>query len=125
LAGSAVILDRHQEIYGKANDGVRSNGHHRDLYRAREEACGQIIDQTSDVTLDVINTDAPIVRFKQEGKPLVIKCDFVAGCDGFHGVARNAIPKEIITYFERVYPFGWLGVARVRASWGLTGRTGT
>jgi len=81
-----------------------------DLYRAREATGGIIFDQAANVTLTALDTDAPSVSFEHVDKSYSIKCDFVAGCDGFHGVSRQSIPGSIIRTFERVYPFGWLGI---------------
>jgi p-hydroxybenzoate 3-monooxygenase len=82
----------------------------QDLYCAREKADAQIYYQVEDVRLDAVNTTAPKVSFMQHGTALDIKCDFIAGCDGFHGVARQAIPQAALQTFERIYPFGWLGI---------------
>lgn len=57
-----------------------------------------------------LHTDRPRVGFLQDGRTIEIACDYVAGCDGFHGVSRQAIPAEKRKIFERVYPFGWLGI---------------
>jgi p-hydroxybenzoate 3-monooxygenase len=57
-----------------------------------------------------LNTSAPYVTFEAGGQTLRVDCDYIAGCDGFHGVSRQAIPADALTLFERVYPFGWLGV---------------
>ena len=59
-------------------------------------------------TLTAVAT--PQVRYVKDGVSHVLNCDFIAGCDGFHGVARASVPKDAITEYEKVYPFGWLGV---------------
>lgn len=82
----------------------------RDLYEAREKAGGQIIYEVEDVVIHDAKTDQPWVSFSQKGKSKRIDCDFVAGCDGFHGVSRKTIPDTVRKEFEKVYPFGWLGV---------------
>ncbi|NIA71376.1 4-hydroxybenzoate 3-monooxygenase [Pelagibius litoralis] len=82
----------------------------RDLYEAREAAGGKIEFNVEDVMLDDVRTDSPFVTYcvAEEGRR--IDCDFIAGCDGFHGVSRKSIPAEVRQEFEKVYPFGWLGI---------------
>ncbi|MEL6467299.1 MAG: 4-hydroxybenzoate 3-monooxygenase [Pseudomonadota bacterium] len=82
----------------------------RDLYDARDAVDGETYFQVEDVEIHDVNTDAPFVTFHQHGKGHHIKCDFVAGCDGFHGVSRKTIPANARREYEKVYPFGWLGV---------------
>ena len=81
-----------------------------DLYAAREAAGGKMIFEVEGVEINDADTDAPFVTYHQQGTAHRIDCDFVAGCDGFHGVSRKTIPKDIRREFEKVYPFGWLGV---------------
>ncbi|WAP67917.1 4-hydroxybenzoate 3-monooxygenase [Jiella pelagia] len=82
-----------------------------DLYDALDEAGVPVLHEAEDVRLHDVEGNAPFVTFRTKdlGEQR-IDCDFVAGCDGFHGVCRAAIPAEKIETFERVYPFGWLGV---------------
>jgi p-hydroxybenzoate 3-monooxygenase len=82
----------------------------RDLYEAREKAGGLIEFNVEDVTIKGAKSDAPTVHYKVDGEARRIECDFVAGCDGFHGVSRQAIPSDIRREYEKVYPFGWLGI---------------
>jgi len=82
----------------------------RDLYDARDASGGQTLFQVEDVELHDLDRDAPYVTCRQHGQSLRIDCDFVAGCDGFHGVSRKTIPDTVRTEFEKVYPFGWLGI---------------
>lgn len=82
----------------------------RDLYAAREAAGGPIEFEVEDVTIHDADTDRPHVTYNVGGEPRRIDCDFIAGCDGFHGVSRQAIPLTIRREYEKVYPFGWLGV---------------
>jgi p-hydroxybenzoate 3-monooxygenase len=81
----------------------------RDLYDAREALEGQIAHEAQGAALHDLD-DKPFVTYVQSGTEYRIDCDFVAGCDGFHGVSRVSIPASKIRAFERVYPFGWLGV---------------
>jgi len=82
----------------------------RDLYAARDAAGGVVIDRADGVAPGGLDTDAPFVTYGRDGTGHRIDCDFVAGCDGFHGVSRTCIPGNVLDEFERVYPFGWLGV---------------
>jgi p-hydroxybenzoate 3-monooxygenase len=82
----------------------------KDLVAARLAAGGQIIFEADDVSVHGFETSTPSIRFKAEGKVQELKCDFIAGCDGFHGVCRPSIPPGALTTFEREYPFAWLGI---------------
>ncbi|NVK31525.1 MAG: 4-hydroxybenzoate 3-monooxygenase [Gammaproteobacteria bacterium] len=82
----------------------------RDLMAARSEAGLTTLYESSEVSIVDICSESPAVLCRHEGQPVRIECDFVAGCDGFHGVSRQTIPEEKRTEHERVYPFGWLGV---------------
>lgn len=82
----------------------------RDLYAAREAAGARIFYEVENVTIHGAESDSPSVTFEQAGTRHEIGCDFVAGCDGFHGVSRESIPAHRRTVREKVYPFGWLGV---------------
>ena len=82
----------------------------RDLFAAREARGGAVLDQAADVALHGIDGDRPSVTFRRGGAEARIDCDFIAGCDGFHGVSRRSIPASRLETWERVYPFGWLGV---------------
>ena len=82
----------------------------RDLYTAREDAGGALIFNTDNVTIHDADTDKPYVTFTSDGQEQRIDTDFVAGCDGFHGISRQTIPLTIRREYEKVYPFGWLGI---------------
>ncbi|MBD0413843.1 4-hydroxybenzoate 3-monooxygenase [Oryzicola mucosus] len=82
----------------------------RDLYAAQDAMGATIIHDAEEVALHELDGEAPFVTWTHDGKPFRLDCDFVAGCDGFHGVSRPSIPKEVRREFEKVYPFGWLGV---------------
>ncbi|MCT4555553.1 MAG: 4-hydroxybenzoate 3-monooxygenase [Pelagimonas sp.] len=82
----------------------------RDLYDARDAAGGTVIFNAEGVTIHDADSDAPYVTYITEGTEHRIDCDFVAGCDGFHGVSRRTIPLDVRREYEKVYPFGWLGI---------------
>jgi p-hydroxybenzoate 3-monooxygenase len=82
----------------------------KDLYDAREHRNGQIIFEAEEVELHDLVTGSPSVTFRKDGLRERIDCDFVAGCDGTHSVCRQSIPTEVVSTYERDYPFGWLGV---------------
>jgi len=82
----------------------------KDLIEARVAAGAKICFTASEVAIEGIDDHHPTVRFTQEGRTQEITCDFVAGCDGYHGICRQSVPKDAIRTFERLYPFGWLGI---------------
>ena len=82
----------------------------RDLYEAREKSGGEIVFNVEDVEIHDAKTNAPFVTYIKAGTSHRITCDFVAGCDGFHGISRKTIPQKVRKEYEKVYPFGWLGV---------------
>ena len=82
----------------------------RDLYEARERMNGRVIHDADDVTPHDLTTDRPYVSYRDGDKIVRIDCDYVIGADGFHGVSRKSIPKGVLVEYERLYPFGWLGV---------------
>ncbi|MGB1388196.1 MAG: 4-hydroxybenzoate 3-monooxygenase, partial [Paracoccaceae bacterium] len=82
----------------------------RDLYDLREQTSGQTFFECEEVHPQDLKSDAPFVTFRQYGKDFRLECDYVAGCDGFHGVSRQCIPENVRTEYEKIYPFGWLGV---------------
>lgn len=81
----------------------------RDLYNAREKMGGTVLHGVADVELHDL-TAKPYVTFTHNGQSQRLDCDFIAGCDGFHGPSRQAIPLSVRREYEKVYPFGWLGV---------------
>jgi p-hydroxybenzoate 3-monooxygenase len=82
----------------------------KDLIRAREAAGGRLYFGVDDVAPLDVDTDAPRVRCTVQGEPVEIVGDFVAGCDGFHGVCRHSVPTGALTAYEHAYPFAWLGI---------------
>jgi len=97
LAGKVVT------IYGQAEI-------QKDLMDAHAQMGTNVICAAEDVSLHGLTNDKPSLRYHKGGAAHEIACDFIAGCDGFHGVSRQAIPREVIRIYERVYPFGWLGI---------------
>jgi p-hydroxybenzoate 3-monooxygenase len=82
----------------------------RDLGDARAAAGGTVFYEAEQVAIDGIDTSRPRVTFTSGGIADYVDCDFVAGCDGFHGVSRLSVPADAIRTHERIYPFGWLGI---------------
>ena len=82
----------------------------QDLYAASDATGRTIIEEAQDVALHDVDSGKPWATFKKDRVEQRIECDFIAGCDGFHGVSRGAIPADVLKTFEKVYPFGWLGI---------------
>jgi p-hydroxybenzoate 3-monooxygenase len=82
----------------------------KDLVQARLNAGGQIIFGVDDTSVHGFDSAKPAIRFRKDGEPLEISCDFIGGCDGFHGICRPSIPAGALTLYDRQYPFGWLGI---------------
>jgi p-hydroxybenzoate 3-monooxygenase len=82
----------------------------RDLYDAMAGRGVRIIDEALDVAPHDVESSSPWVSFTKDGEEHRIDCDWIAGCDGYHGVSRTVIPHDRLRTYERVYPFGWLGV---------------
>jgi p-hydroxybenzoate 3-monooxygenase len=82
----------------------------RDLMEGRAAAGLESVYEAENVSLHGITADRPLVRYRRDGVEHEIACDFIAGCDGFHGVSRQSFPEGTIATYERVYPFGWLGI---------------
>ena len=95
--GSTVMVYGQQEVM-------------RDLFDAAETRDVPIIFDADGVTLHDIDTHHPFVTWRQNGLEKRLDCDVIVGCDGYHGVSRAAIPSDVLKTFERVYPFGWLGI---------------
>ncbi|WP_414704465.1 4-hydroxybenzoate 3-monooxygenase [Pseudomonas sp. UBA4034] len=82
----------------------------RDLMEARADAGAITLYEARDVQPHDLKSDRPWLTFEHQGQTFRLECDYIAGCDGFHGVARQSIPADALNIFERVYPFGWLGI---------------
>jgi len=98
-----TFTGQHVTVYGQTEVT-------RDLMDARVDAGLPTVYLASDVRLEGLESDAPIVRYVRDGQAHALRCDYIAGCDGFHGMSRASIPASVLRSFERVYPFGWLGV---------------
>ena len=97
LTGQAIMVYAQHEVV-------------KDLVQARLLAGGEIVFEATDVSMDGFNGTSPVVRFEKDGVAQELHCDYIAGCDGFHGVCRPSVPEGVLTKFERNYPFGWLGI---------------
>ena len=82
----------------------------KDLMDARVGAGLSMVYEAGNVAVHDFDSKKPRVTYEKDGKKFEIECDFIAGCDGFHGVCRASAPRSAITEFEKVYPFGWLGL---------------
>ncbi|QPT39206.1 p-hydroxybenzoate hydroxylase [Oligella ureolytica] len=96
-------VNRHVVVYGQTEVT-------RDLMNARESIGATTIYEAADVALHDVDGENPYVTYTKDGQEHRLYCDFIAGCDGFHGVSRQTIPADILKTYERVYPFGWLGL---------------
>jgi len=99
-----------KEMTGKAVMVYGQTEITKDLMDGRAAVGAATVYAAQDVALHDIFTDRPRVTFRVDGTEQELACDFIAGCDGFHGVSRKSVPAETITSHERVYPFGWLGI---------------
>ncbi|TDD03089.1 4-hydroxybenzoate 3-monooxygenase [Saccharopolyspora terrae] len=97
LTGRAITVYGQQEVVKDLNERRRADG-------------GQVLFEVDDVAVHDVTTESPSVTFTHDGRAHVLQADFVAGCDGFHGVCRDVIPPDVRRVYERVYPFGWLGI---------------
>ncbi len=82
----------------------------KDLMDARAAAGATMIYEAGEVSIEGFDRARPTVRYVQDGRTHELSCDFVAGCDGYHGVCRRSVPQTALQSFERIYPFGWLGI---------------
>lgn len=99
----AGLTGRRITVYGQ-NEVVK------DLIAARVTTGRPLLFEVSDVSVHDLDSTQPGIRFRKGEEPCEIRCDFIAGCDGFHGICRPSIPEGQIHVYERVYPFGWLGI---------------
>lgn len=106
--------DRHRfnfrELIGRTVTVYGQTEVTRDLMQARDRSGLKTIYEAENVSLHDFDRDKPKVRYVKDGVQHEFACDFIAGCDGYHGVSRASVPQDALRTFERVYPFGWLGI---------------
>jgi p-hydroxybenzoate 3-monooxygenase len=95
---------------GKAITVYGQNEVVRDLIDARLMTGRPLYFEADSVSVSALDGDRPVIRFRHEDDECEVHCDFIAGCDGFHGICRASIPEGELTMYERTYPFGWLGI---------------
>jgi p-hydroxybenzoate 3-monooxygenase len=95
--GSAITVYAQQEVV-------------KDLVQARLSSGGQIVFEVDDLSVHDLDSALPKIRYRKYGVAHEVVCDFIAGCDGFHGICRPSVPEGVISLYERVYPFAWLGI---------------
>ncbi len=110
FANTRHPIDVHGLTGGKVVTAYGQTEVTRDLMGARSAAGLSTVYSAGNVTVNDFDTDHPVVRYEKDGQTHEVLCDFIAGCDGFHGVCRASVPRDAITEYEKVYPFGWLGV---------------
>jgi p-hydroxybenzoate 3-monooxygenase len=103
-------IDLFELTGGKAITIYGQNKVVEDLTDVRLAAGGRIFFAAEDVSVHGFDSPAPSIRFRAGGEAVELQCDFIAGCDGFHGVCRPSIPTGVLAEFDRVYPFAWLGM---------------
>jgi len=108
--GSELLAIDTQELLGRRMMVYGQTMIQEDLYAASDDAATEIVFEASDVAVHDVDTDSPWVTYRHNGDEIRIDCDYVAGCDGFHGVSRPTIPETVRREFIKEYPFGWLGV---------------
>ena len=82
----------------------------KDLIAARLEAGGTLLFDVEDVNVQELQGPKPKIRFRKDSEEEELECDFIGGCDGFHGICRPSIPEGVLKVFEKIYPFAWLGI---------------
>ncbi|CAN1567368.1 UbiH 2-polyprenyl-6-methoxyphenol hydroxylase and related FAD-dependent oxidoreductases [Rhabdaerophilaceae bacterium] len=110
FAGESLRIDVKALTGGKTVTVYGQTEVTRDLMDHRAASGAPTVYEAQNVTLDAFETGKPRVSYVKDGVTHEISCDFIAGCDGYHGVSRASVPKSAIETFERAYPFGWLGV---------------
>ena len=109
-AGGRRLRIAFRELTGKTVTVYGQTEVTRDLIAARLADDGPIVWKAADVTIHGIESDRPRLGYRVAGVERELVCDFIAGCDGFHGVSRPSLPASLCRTFERTYPFGWLGI---------------
>jgi p-hydroxybenzoate 3-monooxygenase len=99
-----------KELTGRGITVYGQNEVVKDLTNARLASGGEILFEAEEVSVADLDSRAPRIRYRKAGEDAEVTCDFIAGCDGFHGICRPSIPAGVLTSHEREYPFGWLGI---------------
>jgi p-hydroxybenzoate 3-monooxygenase len=99
-----------RELTGRAITVYGQNEVVKDLTNARLKSGGQIVFEAAEVSVGDLDTQTPRIAYQKSSDRSEVICDFIAGCDGFHGICRPSIPAGVLTTYEREYPFGWLGI---------------
>ncbi len=110
FAGKRHPIDVHGLTGGKVVTAYGQTEVTNDLMNARAAAGLPTVYEAANVSIHDFDGSKPRVAYEKDGKSVEVECDFIAGCDGFHGVCRASVPKAAVTEYEKVYPFGWLGV---------------
>ena len=110
FSGVRHAIDVHGLTGGKVVTAYGQTEVTRDLMDARSAAGLTTVYQAAQVSVHDFDNATPRVRYQKDGQNYELECDFIAGCDGFHGVCRASVPESAVTEYEKVYPFGWLGV---------------
>jgi p-hydroxybenzoate 3-monooxygenase len=103
-------IDLHELTGGRAITVYAQHEVVKDLIQARLHAGGQILFEASHVSVHDFDGESPRIRFERDGERHEVVCDFIGGCDGFHGICRPSIPAGALCVYEKTYPFGWLGI---------------
>ncbi len=111
FAGRRERIDMHKYTGGKSVMIYGQTEITFDLMKAHIDEAGCVVHYDAPaISVEDYDTDAPRIVYEQDGQRKELTCDFVAGCDGYHGVARQSIPADKINIFDKNYPFGWLGI---------------
>ena len=108
--GERHSVDLHDSTGGRVVTAYGQTEVTKDLMDHRAEQALETVYEAAHVTLQDFDTKSPKITYEKDGQTHEISCDFIAGCDGFHGVSRASVPKNAISEFSRDYPFGWVGV---------------
>jgi len=103
-------IDMHELTGGRAITVYAQHEVVKDLIQARLHDGGQILFEASEASVHDFEGQSPRIRFEHNGEPHEVVCDFIGGCDGFHGICRPSIPAGALCVYEKTYPFGWLGI---------------
>ena len=103
-------IDLHELTDGRAITVYAQHEVVKDLIKQRLQDGGQILFDATHVSVHDFESESPRIRFEHQGESQEVVCDFIGGCDGFHGICRPSVPAGALCVYERIYPFGWLGI---------------